>query len=390
MLTLKATISKLLMSAVTEFWYRHTGCCSMQTSFTSRHNASKITIITSDNCAYLTASPFMSKFQRASLATAARPCFVCNGYFMRRDQIDILPYMAAFAIVVEVGSFIEASDVLGITASAVSRQVSKLERALSLRLLERSTRHLRLNNDGERVYDFCKKILESSSQIFELKEQLHNEPKGIIRIAAPRLLIPALSEVIPSFLTQYPLIDVQSFFSGFSESDNNTGTEMDIILKLSAVPPSNFIARKLTDVRRSLYASSQYLECHGLPTSVDKLALHSFIKINNRVDEKEWHFKSDDRTCSFEVSSRYSANDYEAALNAAIGHLGIVALPRLYARAAVREGLVVPVLVDWQLIDGGEKEFVWFLYNQNKYGSLKVKAAVEYLIKHLRLNLEID
>ena len=117
--------------------------------------------------------------------------------------------MAAFAVVVETGSFVHASARLGLTASAVSKQVSKLESALSIRLLERSTRRLKANAEGAQIYSHCKELLESSANVFRLKESFLESPQGLIRIAVSRSLHGRCHQPIPWFLAQSPDVNVQ-------------------------------------------------------------------------------------------------------------------------------------------------------------------------------------
>src|SRR5450830_1006115 len=146
---------------------------------------------------------------------------------MHKDHVDMLPYMAAFAVVVETGSFIDASEKLGVSASAVSRQISKLERMLSLRLIERSTRHLKVNADGVKVYYHCKELLRFSSRVFDLKDEL-GQPQGLIKIAAPKMMNGTLNQLMPEFLRRFPEINVQFIFDGGQGDLISDGVDLSI------------------------------------------------------------------------------------------------------------------------------------------------------------------
>lgn len=117
--------------------------------------------------------------------------------------------MEAFAVFVEAGSFVHASAHLGLTASAVTKQGSKLESTFSIRLLERNTRRLKVNAEGAQIDSHGEELLGSSVNVFRLKESFFESPQGLIRIAVPRSLLGRCHQLIPGFLKQYPDVDVQ-------------------------------------------------------------------------------------------------------------------------------------------------------------------------------------
>ncbi|VDY32646.1 D-malate degradation protein R [Morganella morganii] len=104
------------------------------------------------------------------------------------ETLALLEEMAVFAKVVETGSFSEAARQLGATPSAISRAVSRLERALNTRLLQRTTRKLRLNESGKAVYQHCQALVNSAGAVMSASGQFSETPSGLVRLGAPKAL----------------------------------------------------------------------------------------------------------------------------------------------------------------------------------------------------------
>lgn len=298
---------------------------------------------------------------------------------MHKGHIEMLPYMATFAVVVEAGSFIEASAKLGLSASAVSRQISKLERALSLRLLERSTRQLKVNEDGARIYSHCKALLHSSSRVFELKEELVR-PQGLIRLSAPKMMNNICNQLVPEFLRKYPDINVQFIFD--NAEINLISSEIDISIRVTDSPPLGLIGRKLFIVGYTLCASPGYIAEYGVPLHPADLATHSCIVMSDDSDGEKWEFKNGAEKFQISVKGRYCSNDSEAVLEATLSDLGVACLPVAIADQAIKQKRLRAVLPSWDYV-GASQGMAWLLYQPNKHGSQKLKVMVDYLLSKL-------
>ena len=126
------------------------------------------------------------------------------------DSAALLPYMAVFVRVVEAGSFSGAARLLGSTPSAVSRQVARLEQAVALRLLERTTRQLRLNEAGAEFYQHCREMLDAADAAVAIGERLMRSPRGLVRLSVPKAYGKfVVGPLMPAFLQRYPEVDVQ-------------------------------------------------------------------------------------------------------------------------------------------------------------------------------------
>jgi len=289
--------------------------------------------------------------------------------------------MAAFAVVVEAGSFVDASARLGVTASAVSKQVSKLENALSIRLLERSTRQLKVNAEGAQIYSHCKELLESSANIFRLKERFLESPQGLIRIAVPRSLYGTCHQLIPEFLKRYPDVNVQLI------SDEGTldyiAESIDIGIRITDTPPLGLVARKLFPVDFVVCAAGSYIEKYGRPVHPSDLAEHSCIPFSDFSESGTWEFLSAQDACDVSISGRYVSDSAEAVLNATLSGLGISCLPARLAGEAIAVNDLVEVLPEWKYV-GALQGMAWILHLPGRHVSQKVKVMVDYLVCALR------
>lgn len=301
--------------------------------------------------------------------------------YLPRSHVDMLPCMAAFAVVVETGSFVDASVRLGLTASAVSKQVSKLENALSIRLLERSTRQLKVNAEGAQVYSHCKELLESSANVFRFKERFLQNPQGLIRIAVPRSLYGTCHQLIPEFLERYPDVNVQliSNEGGLDFIAEN----IDIGIRITDAPPLGLVARKLFFVDFVVCAADSYLEKYGRPVHPSALAEHSCIPFSDISESQTWKLLSAQGACEVSVSGRYVSDSLEAVLNATLSGLGISCLPARLAGEAIAANDLVEVLPEWKYV-GALQGMAWILHQPGRHVSQKVKVMVEYLVGALR------
>lgn len=301
--------------------------------------------------------------------------------YLPKSHVDMLPCMAAFAVVVEAGSFVDASARLGLTASAVSKQVSKLENALSIRLLERSTRQLKVNAEGAQVYSHCKELLESSANIFRLKERFLESPQGLIHIAVPRSLYGTCHQLIPEFLERYPGVNVQ-LISNEGALDF-IAESIDIGIRITDTPPLGLVARKLFPVDFVVCAAGSYIEKYGRPVHPSELAEHSCIPFSDFSESQTWEFLSAQGACDVSFSGRYVSDSAEAVLNATLSGLGISCLPARLAGQAIAVNDLVEVLPEWKYV-GALQGMAWILHQPGRHVSQKVKVMVDYLVCALR------
>lgn len=294
------------------------------------------------------------------------------------NPLDSLPDMAVFARVVDAGSFSAAARQLGITPSAVSRQVARLEGVLRVRLLERTTRKLRLTEAGTAAYTGCQAMVAAAREVLALSDTQTATARGLVRISMPkafgRLVVHPL---MASFLQQYPEVDVQLVITDrtvdlFEES-------IDLAIRITDAPPPGLAGRPLMRIRHLACASPQYLSAHGRPAHPRDLAGHSCLYLGEDERDRHWRFRRAGDEATVRVSGRYVANHSEVRLEGALSHLGIASLPEFTARAALAAGELVTVLEDWEHATD-YAGMAWLLYPPNRFLPAKLRVWIDHLV----------
>lgn len=299
----------------------------------------------------------------------------------------LLPYMSMFVRVVELGSFSAAAEQSGLTASAVSRQIASLESALSVKLLERTTRKLRLTEVGSEVFARCQEMAKAARSVQEIAQRFVSSPQGMVRISAPKAFGKRIiSPLIPAFLQLYPQVDVQLMLS--DQPNDLISEDFDLLIRITETPPLGLAARPLLQVHHMLCASERYLAQAGVPLHPDDLAHHNCIYLGETPGDNRWqlrHIYSGEKV-TVNVNGRFVSNHSEVRLEAAIADLGVGCLPFFTAAEALANQQIVAVLPDWRYETSYHGQ-AWILYPPNRYLPPKCRALIDYLADKLADNV---
>lgn len=297
------------------------------------------------------------------------------------NSLDNLSDMAVFARVVEAGSFSGAARQLGVTPSAVSRQVARLEGVLRVRLLERTTRKLRLTEAGTAAYTRCQAIVVAAREVLALSDTNTATPRGLVRISMPkafgRLVVHPL---MADFLAQYPEVDVQLVIT--DRTVDLFEDAIDLAIRITDTPPPGLAGRPLMSIRHLVCASPRYLAEHGKPLHPRDLARHSCLYLGEDERDRHWRFRRAGEDVTVKVRGRYVANHSEVRLEGALSHLGIASLPEFTARAALATGELVTVLDDWAHVTD-YAGMAWLLYPSNRFLAVKLRVWIDHLVAHI-------
>ncbi|MGQ5524022.1 LysR family transcriptional regulator [Chitinimonas sp. PSY-7] len=295
-------------------------------------------------------------------------------------QLDSLPDMAVFARVVEAGSFSVAARQLGITPSAVSRQVARLESVLQVRLLERTTRKLRLTEAGTLAYARCQTMVAAAREVLALSDS-GATPRGLVRVSMPKALGRlVVHPMMPAFLRQYPEVDVQLIVT--DRTVDLFEEHIDLAIRITNAPPPGLAGRPLMPMHHLICASPQYLAEHGNPAHPRELADHSCLYLGEDERDRHWRFRRGAEEVRVNVRGRYVANHSEVRLEGALNYLGIASLPEFTARGALRSGELVTVLNEWvHLTD--YSGVAWLLYPSNRFLPAKLRVWIDHLVAGL-------
>lgn len=285
-----------------------------------------------------------------------------------------------FTRVVECHSFTSAALTLNMQKSTVSRRIAQLESRLGVRLLNRTTRKLRLTEVGQAYYERCRQIMQEFAEAEQAIMQLQSEPTGLLRVSSPiefgQLF---LGGVVGEFMCRYPAIRVDVELT--TRVVNPVEEGVDIVIHLGRPQDSSLVARAILASPRQLYASPEYLAQYGVPQRVEDLAAHRCIQ-TVRDEGRKWQFQ--EPHTSVAITPVMTVNNITFAREAAIAGSGIINVPAFIAESHVEEGKLYRVLEDVVL----PSSELYALYPSRRFQAMKVKAFIDFMIQ--RLNEVVD
>jgi len=288
---------------------------------------------------------------------------------------DRLNGMRVFAQVVDAKSFSAAADRLGMSKSLASRHVSALERALSVKLLNRSTRKLSLTEAGAVYYEHCARIVQEAELAEQRLTRTQSEPAGLVRVTAVpafavRHVLPALTE----FYRKYPKIQVKLFCSNRAIDLGDEG--FDLGIRVSFDPAPNLVARKLAANRSVLCAAPAYLKRRGTPRRIEDLRKHECVLFPAIAPKGAWTLRRDGRKSSVQVAGVFETDEMDVVRAAVAAGLGIGILPLYIAADALQQGQLVPLLRQYQVVP---ESAIYLVYLPNRTLSSRVRALIDFL-----------
>lgn len=261
-----------------------------------------------------------------------------------------LSNVATFVRVAEAQSFVEAANWLGLSPSAVSKAVAKLEEELGIKLLHRTTRSVSLTPEGERFYEGIKRLLgEMEALTEELTESL-SEPRGRLKISMPAAYGRMWGAgIVAEFLQTYPRIFVEL---SLDDRDVDLAAEsVDIAIRAGALADSaNLIARRLFVDPLVTCATPEYLERFGRPQHPDELSNYNCLNFRNRKTGRHmpWFFTINGNVERRTVEGCLTIDDGEAVGRTAMAGVGISQMPGFMAAEALRKGVLEEVLSNYR------------------------------------------
>ncbi|HHJ4455577.1 TPA: LysR family transcriptional regulator [Citrobacter braakii] len=290
--------------------------------------------------------------------------------------MDKIHAMQLFIRVAELESFSRAADTLGLPKGSVSRQIQALENHLGTQLLHRTTRRVQLTQDGMIYYERAKDLL---SNLDELDGLFHHDPASIsgkLRVDMPvgvarNLVMPRL----PAFLHQYPGLELE-----LSSSDRLVDLireGFDCVVRVGTLKDSGLIARPLGKLTQINCASPQYLARFGYPESLEDLASHAMVhySVNFGTRAQGFEVATDNGAKWVKTGGMLTVNSTETYHAACLAGLGIIQVPRVGVRDALRAGTLIEVLPQYR----AEPLPVSLLYPHRRNLSRRVHLFMEWL-----------
>ncbi len=292
--------------------------------------------------------------------------------------------LVAFVKIVQSGSFTGAAKALGGHKAGLSRTLAHLEKQLGVRLLERTTRRVRLTPIGQAIYDRAVAVIAAVEDIEATAASQHGQPRGVLRVLAdPELGAAGVGRWVNAYAERFPDVRVEIDFNGAAFDLLHEG--FDLAIRLGVLPetkaaetPTGQLSNpypamhKLGELSYGLYASPAYLAKHGVPEDGDDLRQHPLLMISATA-QRGWRLVTLSRELRIEGPARLRANNSLLMRDAAVDGLGIALLPNLIGREEIARGTLKRVLSAWS----GPKAPVHALLAGVGLPTSKVRAFVE-------------
>jgi DNA-binding transcriptional LysR family regulator len=291
--------------------------------------------------------------------------------------MDRAAQMTAFVRAVETGGFTAAARSLGLTPSALSKLVTRLEDRLGARLLHRTTRRLQLTAEGEAFFARARPILTAMDEAEAEVSQAGASPRGLLRVQCGSTFgLHQLARAIPRFLEMHPDVEIDLNISDQPSGALEEG--VDLAIRTGPLDESSMVARRISTMSRVICAAPAYLRRHGTPRTPDDLQQHNCLWITGLPALRRWPFDTDDGIRVVLVSGNVVANNAEAVLQLAVAGVGITRLTDVIVGDAIRNGLLVPILTDWHHV---EPVPLFATYPSGRNLSPKLRAMVDFLVE---------
>ena len=281
-----------------------------------------------------------------------------------------LEALTIFARVAELASFTKAAEQLGVPKARVSTSVQALETKLGTRLLQRTTRSVRMTPDGEAFYERCKVLLGDLDELGTLFQQVPTALSGRLRVDMPTgmardMVIPRLGH----FLAAHPHIDLE--LSSTDRQVDLVSEGFDSVVRVGALHDSGLIARRIGRFRMLNYASPAYLAAHGTPATLDDLDRHQLIHYARTLGTKSlgWEYFDGTRWRFKPMRGAVTVNNAQSYQAACVAGLGLIQVPAMVNSHGLVE--VLPLLV-------AEPMPVSLLY-AHRAGSKRLQAWMAWL-----------
>lgn len=285
-----------------------------------------------------------------------------------------LARIATFVQAAESLSFVGAARQLGVSASAVGKSIARLEKSLGARLFQRSTRTIRLTDEGRLFYEQCRKVLDDLRDAEAMVSESTQTPRGRLKVSLPtigyRFLVPHLAE----FHQMYPDVELDIDFSDRLVDIIEDG--FDAVIRSGDLPDSRLMSRLLGPFRFVLCAAPSYVQRRGMPASIAGLAEHDCLQFRFPTSGKirDWPFAS-----AGTAHHPLTCSNMEAIRAVTIEGLGLGYMPDFLARGALADGTLQLIPLT---LPADEGRF-WIVWPSSRQLSPKIRVFVDFVCARL-------
>jgi DNA-binding transcriptional LysR family regulator len=285
--------------------------------------------------------------------------------------------VVVFARVAHERSFTNAARALGMPKSTVSERVARLEAKLGVRLLERTTRSLRLTPSGTAYFARVSRIVQDLDEAEAAVTAAHNMPRGLLRVGSPLLFAQVfLADVVSVYLARFPEVQVELVVADRAFDVLEEG--LDVAVHVLGAMDAQHVARKLGIGERYCVAAPSYVGARGMPETPADLGEHDCL-VNGPTRQLTWTFEKAGASHAVAIVARYAVSSVELVHRAALAGHGIAVLPAFLCANDLERGTLVHVLDGWS---PGEVS-VHLVYPSSRHLSARVRAFVDLVVERL-------
>ena len=280
--------------------------------------------------------------------------------------------LRTFVEVADAGGVSPGARRLGLSKSIVSRRIARLEEALGVQLLSRTTRGAALTQAGATFREHAVRV---AAELDAAQDAVSPEGdvRGLLRIAAPLSFGPThLAPVFAELARRHPMLHVHAAYS--DRFVDLVGEGFDAGVRVGYLPDSNLVARRICAIRGELVASPAYIAAHGAPQTPDELPNHEALMQGT----ESWRLVRRGKTIAVRPRGRFKADNGAALLAAALAGLGIAALPDFLIEAHIASGALLPLLGDYPPPEGG----LYVVRPSGEFPARKLRVLTDILIEH--------
>ncbi|OZI26387.1 LysR family transcriptional regulator [Bordetella genomosp. 9] len=291
-----------------------------------------------------------------------------------------------FSQVIEYGGFSAAARALNVPKSRLSRRIAELEANLGVRLLQRSTRRLRLSAAGERYLQYCREISAAARAANDAMLHMKAAPSGPVRVSCPVAIAQGMvAPILPEFLDAWPDIRVELLVTNRRIDLIAEGVDLAIRVRERLNTDADFVVRHLGQASGCLVASPGYLQRWGQPADVQDLAEHAALHFAAPGEAPRWTLL-DEHDVQVDVPIRpvLVCNDFTVLVEAALKGRGIALLPVTATHEERRQGRLVHVLPEWRSQTG----ILHCIYPSRHGMTPAVRAMLDFLTERLKTSFQ--
>ncbi|KAB2869530.1 MAG: LysR family transcriptional regulator [Burkholderiaceae bacterium] len=291
---------------------------------------------------------------------------------------DNIRELAFFLRVSEEVSFSAAARSLDLDPSTVSKVVQRLENRLGVRLFHRTSRVLRLTQEGERFLLAAQKVMQALEEAEDSLGPATSEASGVLRVnSSPAFARFWLAPLMPAFCEQYPKLRVEFVLS--ATPLDLFEQQIDISFQSGTIPDSSLVARRISSVRWRIYAAPSYLQRHGTPKTVADLAQHRCLNFLPGSYRSHWPLKENGEVRDLAPPAQVSANTGDVLCSLVVAGMGLARLAEYRVATDAPAGSLVTVLDECQ----ADPEPVYAVYPSRRHLSARVRAFLDFVAERL-------